>query len=82
MENEKEPKFGPGHPRYLESQALGISVDVIRKAQGKKSLNDLIPGTPEFAIAEEEFLREVLRALGENPDAMDDDDELGVGAAG
>ncbi|WP_026228670.1 hypothetical protein [Paraburkholderia atlantica] len=82
MEDDKEPKFGPGHPRYLESQALGMSVDAIRKAQGKKSLKDLVPGTPEFMVAEEEFLRDVLRALGEDPDAIDDDDELGLGATG
>jgi hypothetical protein len=33
-ENENDQRFGPGHPRYAESQALGLSVAAMRKARG------------------------------------------------
>ncbi|MGF6604538.1 hypothetical protein P3T23_009294 [Paraburkholderia sp. GAS448] len=68
MENENIPRFGPDHPRYPESQALGLSVAAMRKAKGLRNPDEFEPGTPEFAAAEEAFLRDVLRALGDDPD--------------
>ena len=75
MENEKDQRFGPGHPRYAESQALGLSVAAIRKAKGLSNPDEFITGTPEFAAAEEAFLRDVLRALGGDPDEPEPDIE-------
>jgi hypothetical protein len=69
MENRNPNRIRRGSPLDKEAEALGISVAAIRKAQGKPNPSDVELGTPEFAAVEEAFLRDVLRALGEDPDA-------------
>ncbi|KVH51148.1 hypothetical protein [Burkholderia diffusa] len=68
MSTDDTSRLGLGHPRYIESQALGLSVAAIRTAQGLPNPDQFTPGTPEFNAAEEGFLRDVLRALGDDPD--------------
>jgi len=64
MNNEQSIPFGPGHPRYLEARALALSVAAIRKAQGKRNPVDYAVGSPGWAASDEDFARDVLRALG------------------
>lgn len=69
MKNEKRNPIHPDSPLGKEAAALGLSVATTRKAQGKPNPDDLEIGTAEHSAAEESFLRDVLRALGEDPDA-------------
>ncbi|ENH6337990.1 hypothetical protein ABWH74_001290 [Burkholderia vietnamiensis] len=68
MENEKQSRLRPGDPGYDEAQALERTVRIVRKAQGKKNPGDFAYGSPEHQAAEEEYLRDLLRAMGEDPD--------------
>jgi hypothetical protein len=64
MNNEPSILLGPGHPRYLEARALALSIAAIRKAQGKRNPADYVVGSPGWETGDEEFARDVLRALG------------------
>ncbi|KVG32845.1 hypothetical protein WJ30_10760 [Burkholderia diffusa] len=68
MENEKQSRLRPGDPRYDEAMALERTVRVVRRAQGKSNPADFVYGSPEHQAAEEDYLRDLLRAMGENPD--------------
>jgi hypothetical protein len=68
MADENDIPFGPGHPRYEEDQALENTVRVIRKAQGKENPEDFPYGTPEYHKADEQYMRDLLRAMGEDLD--------------
>lgn len=70
MESANDIPFGPGHPRYEEAQALESSVRVVRKAQGKKNPEDFPYGSPAWHEADEDYMRDLLRALGGNPDEV------------
>jgi hypothetical protein len=74
MENEEPIKFGPGHPRYVEAMSLEATVAAIRKGKGKKNPSDFVPFTAEWDEANDDFLRDLLRALGDDPDAIESDD--------
>ncbi|CAG4919313.1 hypothetical protein [Paraburkholderia saeva] len=67
MENEKDIPLGPEHPRYDEAQALENMVRVVRKAQGKKNPEDCSYGSLEWQAVEEDYLEDLLRALGGDP---------------
>ena len=59
------------HPRYAEMVAFEDSIDAIRKARGKLTraeISALGVGTPEHDAAEHDFLRDMLIALGGDPD--------------
>jgi hypothetical protein len=73
MEGEQYVPFGPGHPRYLQARALALSVAAIRKAQGKKNPDDYPIGSPGWLEVDEDFARDVLRAIGGDPDNLDHD---------
>ncbi|MEK7893088.1 hypothetical protein AAB992_39000 [Burkholderia contaminans] len=68
MSNDDTSRLDPGHPRHVESQALGQSFAAIRSAQGLRNPDEFAPGTPAFNAGEEGFLRDVLRALADDPD--------------
>jgi hypothetical protein len=68
MENEKRPQITPGSALHRESQALGESIEAIRKAAGKKNPDDFPAGTSEWQDACDDFARDMLRALGVDPD--------------
>ncbi|MGC2944201.1 hypothetical protein [Burkholderia ambifaria] len=68
MENEKQSRLRPGDPRYDEAMALESSVRVVRKVQGKNNPENFVYGSPEYQAAEEAYLRDLLRAMGEDPD--------------
>jgi hypothetical protein len=70
MQNANNIPFGPGHPRYEEAQAFEKTVRVIRKAQGKKNPEDFPYGSSEWQEADEAYVRDLLRAMGENPDDL------------
>ncbi|MFC0572684.1 hypothetical protein [Paraburkholderia solisilvae] len=72
MSNSNDIPFGPDHPRYAEALALENSVRAVRKARGKKNSEDCTPGSPEWFAVEEDFLRDLARALGGDPDEIDD----------
>jgi hypothetical protein len=72
MENTNDIPFGPGHPRYEESQALENAVRVTRKAQGKKNPEDFPYGSPEWHAADEDYMRDLYRAMGGDPDEIDE----------
>jgi hypothetical protein len=73
MEDEPHVPFGPGHPRYLQARALALSVAAIRKAQGKKNPDNYPIGSPGWLEVDEDFARDVLRALGGDFDNLNHD---------
>jgi hypothetical protein len=72
MQNANDIPFGPGHPRYDEAQALENTVRAIRKAQGKSNPEDFPYGSQEWHEADEAYLRDLLRAMGEDPENLED----------
>ncbi|CAB3691128.1 hypothetical protein [Paraburkholderia rhynchosiae] len=55
---------------YLAAFALCVTVDAIRKAQGKMMPEDLPIGSMERMLAEVDVIQDTLRMLGIVPDAM------------
>jgi hypothetical protein len=68
MANESDIPFGPDHPRYEEDQSLENTVRVIRKAQGKQNPEDFPYGSAEYHQADEQYMCDLLRAMGEDLD--------------
>jgi hypothetical protein len=67
--NAKAPiPFAPGSALHAESRSIGLTVAAMRKAQGKHNPNDFPIGSPEFEALEMEFLEDVLRFMGADPD--------------
>ncbi|MBT2792997.1 hypothetical protein [Paraburkholderia strydomiana] len=54
---------------YLAAFAFCVTVDAIRKAQGKMTPEDLPVGSMERMQAEVEVIEDTLRMLGIAPDA-------------
>lgn len=73
MKNKKPLEIIPGSPLDMEAQSLGLSVAAIRKAQGKKNPDDFPVDSPEWNQSCEEFVNDVLVALGEDPNDTRDD---------
>ena len=85
----EHPKYPENRSIWAEARALEASIRAIRKAQGKKNPEDFPPRSPECLVAMNEFVRDVCRVLGIDPDTLGDDDEdaddsdpHGAGAAG
>ena len=79
MENQENCGFGSSHRMWTHVYTLRLTVAAIRKAQGKQSLGSLCPGTSEYEEVAQDFARDVLRAIDNDPD---EDGLFGVGAAG
>jgi hypothetical protein len=71
MENANDTPFGPGHPRYEEAMALEMTVRATRRAQGKKNPEDFPYGSPEWHEADEDYMRDLYRATGGDPDDLE-----------
>jgi hypothetical protein len=72
MENTNDIPFGPGHPRYEEAQALENTIRIVRRAQGKKNPEDFPYGSPAWHEADEDYMRDLLRAMGGDPDEIEE----------
>lgn len=79
MENNNPPKLDRDDPMWNVAQAIENSVRAIRKARGKKNPEDCVPNTPEHEQVLNEFLEDVLGAMGGDED---EPDGFGAGAAG
>ncbi|MFM0522672.1 hypothetical protein PQR08_35165 [Caballeronia jiangsuensis] len=55
---------------YLAAFAFCVTVDAIRKAQGKNMPEDLPVGSMERMLAEADVIQDTLRMLGIAPDAV------------
>jgi hypothetical protein len=73
MKNKKPLQIIPGAPVDMEAQSLGLAVAAIREAKGKKNPDDFTVDTPEWHRVCEEFVKDVLVALGGDPNDMSDD---------
>ncbi|WER45128.1 hypothetical protein CupriaWKF_12505 [Cupriavidus sp. WKF15] len=71
MKFKKTGLIDKNHARYAEMVAFEDSIDAIRKARGKFTRAEIFAlgvGTPEHDAAEQDFLRDMLIALGDDPD--------------
>jgi hypothetical protein len=65
--NDANPK-SHAHPAHLEALAFCMTVDIIRKAKGKKNPGDFPVGSVERTLAEDDLIRDTLLMLGIDPD--------------
>jgi len=73
MENKNPLGITPDSFLQLEAQSLGLSVAAIRKARGKKNPDDMPVDSPAWHQVCEEFVKDVLVALGGDPNDMPDE---------
>jgi hypothetical protein len=57
---------------YNRAVALRMTVRAIRRAQGKNNPGDVARGTPAWEAVAEDFLRDLHRAMGGDPDDLDE----------
>ncbi|WP_429299113.1 hypothetical protein [Paraburkholderia sp. GAS199] len=50
--------------------ALELTVRTLRHAQGKKNPEDVLYGSAEWDVISEDFVRDLYRAMGGNPDNL------------
>jgi len=62
--------IGPNHPLFDEMAATTSAVRIMRRAQGKKNPEDVAFGSPEWDAVSSEFMRDVGRAMGDDPDEL------------
>jgi hypothetical protein len=67
---ENDDRLRPGHPLYKEAMALELTVRTLRHAQGKQNPEDVLYGSPVWDAISEEFVRDLYRAMGGNPDEL------------
>ncbi|MGF6768837.1 hypothetical protein P3T18_001307 [Paraburkholderia sp. GAS199] len=67
---ENDDHLRPGHPLYEEAMALELTVRTLRHAQGKKNPEDVLYGSAEWDVISEDFVRDLYRAMGGNPDNL------------
>jgi hypothetical protein len=79
MDTNNPPKLDRDDPMWDVAKGIEDTVRAIRKARGVKNPEDCPPGTPEHEAILQEFLLDVLAALG---DEDDEADSFGAGAAG
>jgi hypothetical protein len=65
MNNEIIILFDSWPAPHLEARALALSVATIRKARGKRNPADYAVGSPDWEAEDEDFARDLLRALGD-----------------
>lgn len=63
MENDNLPEIDRDDPMWNAAIAIECAIRTIRKARGKKNLEDCVPDTPEYEAVLEEFMADVVRAL-------------------
>lgn len=67
--NHDEP-LRPGHPLYAEALALEMTVRSLRHARNRKNPEDVLYGSSEWDIVSEDFVRDLYRAMGGDPDQL------------
>jgi hypothetical protein len=67
---DNDDRLRSGHPLYEEAMALELTVRTLRHAQGKKNPQDVLYGSGEWDVVSEEFVRDLYRAMGGNPDRL------------
>lgn len=83
MDKNDPPKFDRGDPMWDVAHAIENSVRAIRKARGKRNPEDCIQGAPDHEEVLNEFLEDVLAAIGDEEDEDEDEaDSFGAGATG
>ena len=63
-------RIGPGHPLYQQMTVLTATVRTLRRAQGKLNPEDVAFGSPEWDAVGAEFMRDVYKAMGGDPDEL------------
>ncbi|GAB2886073.1 hypothetical protein GCM10027093_21420 [Paraburkholderia jirisanensis] len=72
MDMDKHPKIEPGTPQYDMAMSIENTVRAIRKAKGKKNPEDCVLYSDEWQAVDADFVRDLLRALGGDPDECED----------
>jgi len=62
--------IGPNHPLFDEMVATTSTVRIVRRARGKKNPEDVPFGSPEWDAVSAEFMRDVHKAMGGDPDRL------------
>jgi hypothetical protein len=62
--------IGPNHPLFDEMVATTSAVRIMRRAQGKKNPEDVPFGSPEWDAVGADFMRDVCKAMGGDPDEL------------
>ncbi|MFM0566931.1 hypothetical protein PQQ88_01105 [Paraburkholderia caledonica] len=64
---DKHGRIGPDHPLYNEIMALASTVRTMRRMRGKKNLEDVPFGSPEWDAVSAEFMLDVYKAMDGDP---------------
>jgi hypothetical protein len=67
---DNDDRLRPGHPLYEEAMALELTVRTLRHAQGKMNPEDVLYGSPAWDVVSEQFVRDLYRAMGGDPNAL------------
>ncbi|WP_408482841.1 hypothetical protein, partial [Paraburkholderia graminis] len=66
----KHRRVGPEHPLFQEMVALTSTVRIMRRARGRKNPEDVAFASPEWNTLSAEFMRDVCKAMGGDPDEL------------
>ncbi|MFL9944126.1 hypothetical protein [Paraburkholderia graminis] len=67
---DKHRRIGSEHPLFQEMAALTSTVHIMRRTRGRKNLEDVAFGSPEWDALSAEFMRDVCKAMGGDPDEL------------
>ncbi|MDQ0621941.1 MULTISPECIES: hypothetical protein [Paraburkholderia] len=67
---DKHRRIGREHPLFQEIAALTSTVRIMRRARGRKNPEDVEFGSPEWETVSAEFMRDVCKAMGDDPDEL------------
>ncbi|MFM0489146.1 hypothetical protein, partial [Paraburkholderia graminis] len=67
---DKHRRIGSEHPLFQEMAALTSTVRIMRRARGRKNPEDVAFGSPECDALSAEFMRDVCKAMGGDPDEL------------
>ncbi|TAM02032.1 MAG: hypothetical protein EPN70_18025 [Paraburkholderia sp.] len=81
MEEQKED-FSSKGGEWTMVRIIEACVSVIRRAQGKKNPDEVQFGTPEWHQVADEFVRDVYRGLGGDPNESAEEDNSWFGVGG
>jgi hypothetical protein len=67
----------PNDPMWSLARSMENTVRTIRKARGLRNPEDCVQGTLDHEDVTVEFLKDLMRMMGDDPDAPDEGDEHG-----
>ncbi|WP_433693266.1 hypothetical protein [Paraburkholderia phenoliruptrix] len=67
---DKHHRIRPERPSVQEVLALDSTVRIMRRVQGKKNPEDVPIGSPEWEAVSLEVMRDLCRAMGDDPDEL------------